>query len=733
MVEENIKMIKSLRKLVLEVEASANLNDALPLLVKRVKETLQGDACSIFISDEDRAEYVMMATLGLNPSMIGKARLKFGEGLVGLVGVREEPISVKDATQHSQYRSYPSVEQKTFKGFLGVPIISQGESLGVLVVQTVEARTFAEEDVAFLMTLATQIASSIAQGKARGALQMGKRRRRKKTETVVAGVPGSPGVAIGQAVVVFPPADLEAVPDRPAENIEDEISAFEAALSGAKEEIHELQRRASNSLSVAEQALFDAYLRILDSRTLMNEVEREIQNGLWAQAALKRVIKRHIVQFESLNDPYLQERATDIRDLGRRVLAQLQSTERHQPDYPKNSILVSEEVTPAALMEVPEGRLVGVMSGTGSSNSHVAILARALGLPTVMGVTGTPINELSGEELIVDGYNGEVYFSPSPSVKKEFQNLAVEELQLDAELANLRDLPAETTDGKSISLYINTGLAVEGGLSLSAGAEGVGLYRTEMPFMLRERFPSQEEQRIMYRQLLTTFSPRPVIMRTLDIGGDKSLPYFPVQEENPFLGWRGIRITLDQPEIFLQQIRAMLLASEGLNNLSIMLPMVTSVYEIEESLGMIQQVYQELINEDYEITMPKLGIMVEVPAAVYQSYDFARRVDFVSVGSNDLIQYLLAVDRNNPRVADLYNGLHPAVLRALVDVVKGARRAGKKISICGELASDPVAVVLLVGMGFDALSMNARALPRVKWVIRNFFSGSIRGITQRGH
>ena len=238
--------------------------------------------------------------------------------------------------------------------------------------------------------------------------------------------------------------------------------------------------------------------------------------------------------------------------------------------------------------------------------------------------------------------------------------------------------------------------------------------------MLRDRFPSEEEQRIMYRQLLNTFAPKPVIMRTLDIGGDKALPYFPVVEDNPFLGWRGIRVMLDHPELFLQQVRAMLTASVGLNNLSIMLPMISSISEVEAADRLIQQAYDELSNEGLDISLPLLGVMIEVPAAVYQAYELAKRVDFISVGSNDLIQYLLAVDRNNPRVANLYNGFHPAVIRALHAVVKAAHKAGKRVSICGEMASDPIAAILLLGMGYDALSMSARSLLRIKWTIRNF-------------
>lgn len=713
--------LKTLRRIVQEVGAAADLSEALSLVVERVKEILHADACSIFLSDEEHGEYVLMATDGLNPDRVGKARLKFGQGLVGLVGEREEPINVDLASEHPNYHNYPQIKEKDYNAFLGVPIIYRAELLGVLVAQQKEIRHFSEDEEAFLVTLSTQLAALIFTARSKGALFELKNRRRRKVVSVLDGVPGAPGIAIGKAVVVFPPADLDAVPDHAADNIDEEIKQFEEAIVGAREEMQQLQVRAKATFSVTEQTLFDAYSRILDSRSLMSEVEEEIRGGLWAQAALKRVIRKQVLQFESLDDPYLKERAADFRDLGRRILAQLQSSKQAAPEYPKRTILVSDEVTATSMLEVPEGSLVGIVSGSGSSNSHVAILARALGVPTVMGVSGTPLSELSEKEMVIDGYNGQIYVSPTPTLKKEFKALVQEEEELDKELQTLRDLPAETKDGQHFPLHLNTGLVTDGGLSLSVGAEGVGLYRTEMPFMLRDRFPSEEEQRVMYRQLLTTFSPRPVVMRTLDIGGDKALPYFPVIEENPFLGWRGVRITLDHPEIFLQQVRAMLQANEELGNLSIMLPMISSVGEVEASVRLILQAQQELEEEEgLKTKLPKIGLMIEVPAAVYQAQELAKRVDFLSVGSNDLIQYLLAVDRNNPRVAHLYDGLHPSVLQALQTVVKAAHKSGKKVSICGELASDPVAVLLLLGMGFDALSMNARGLPRVKHVIRNF-------------
>ncbi|SEQ93569.1 PEP-utilising enzyme, TIM barrel domain [Amphritea atlantica] len=292
------------------------------------------------------------------------------------------------------------------------------------------------------------------------------------------------------------------------------------------------------------------------------------------------------------------------------------------------------------------------------------------------------------------------------------------ENEVNAGLEGLKELPAETTDGYRMPLWVNTGLITDVARSLDRGAEGIGLYRTEIPFMIRDFFPSEQDQMETYRKQLEAFAPRPVTMRTLDIGGDKPLPYFPIEEDNPFLGWRGIRVTLDHPEIFLVQIRAMLRAAEGLNNLRIMLPMVTSVHEVDESTKLIAQAVEELREEGHVINQPLIGVMVEVPAAVYQVRRFARRVDFISVGSNDLTQYLLAVDRNNPRVASLYVPYHPAVLKALQFIVHEAHKENVSVSICGEMAADPGGAILLMAMGYDVLSMNATNLPKVKFALR---------------
>lgn len=717
-------MLKTLRRIVQEVNAAPDLRQALQIMVRRVRRTLLTDACSIYLIDGRRAEFILVATEGLNKKLVGKVRLNISKGLLGLVGRREEPINLSNARLHPAFYFYPGAGEDEYSAFLGVPIIHHRRLLGILTIQQREERRYDQAEEAFLVTISAQLAPVISGAESQGALTdltgFSQPELSELEDANISGIPSVSGIGIGTAVVVYPPADLSAVPDRHAEDIEQEILSFEHALLATRNEITHLSLRLKDSLPEEEASIFDVYLRMLDSQSLGAEVISKIREGFWAQSALRQVIKKHVRHFESLEDEYLRERAIDFKDLGRRVLVYLQADQIDAVEYAEKTILVGEEITAADLAKVPEGCLVGMVSAGGSSSSHVAILAKALGVPTVMGATGMSISQLAGKSIIVDGYYGQVYVSPTPQLLTEFAQIVAEEQRLNAKLIELRNKPAETTDGHRVSLLVNMGLAVDASLSLSVGAEGVGLYRTEVPFMVRDCFPTEDEQYVVYRQLLQAFAPRPVIMRTLDIGGDKSLPYFPVEEENPFLGWRGIRVTLDHPEVFLVQIRAMLRASKELNNLKIMLPMVSGVGELDEALLLIQQAYRELVEEKESISYPQIGVMIEVPSAVYQAKDFAKRVDFLSVGSNDLTQYLLAVDRNNTRVASLYDPLHPALLQALNQVILAGHSENKPIGICGEMASDPITVILLLAMGFDSLSMNSKSLPKVKWVIRNF-------------
>jgi phosphotransferase system enzyme I (PtsP) len=728
-------MLKILKRLVQDVTTASHLKEALAILVERVRKAVAADAVSVFLIDNKLAEYVLIATDGLNPQAETNVRVPLDSGLIGLVGRREEPINIQSAQSHPDFHKNILLGEEHLKALLGVPIIQHRKLYGVLIVQQIEERCFDDEEEAFLITLAAQLGGIIAHAEATGELSELTRLKssdpsiKETPQTALTGAGSVPGVAMGSAVVVYPPADIDAVPRGTIEDVENEVIIFFKALSIARDNMHRLGKRIKSSVSEDDHALFDVYLHILDEDSLGAEVAEVIRREtLNAQAALADVIKKHVLQFENMKDDYLKERASDFRDIGRRVLAELQSTQQEEINYPRRTILVGDEITAAALAEVPEGQLAGLVSSKGASNSHVAILARALGVPAVMGVRGLKLEHLSRRAVIVDGYCGQVFISPSKSLLAEYKQLIQEEDHLNQSLESLRDKPAETIDNYRVSLQVNTGLAMDAGLSMSVGAEGVGLYRSEIPFMSRDRFPSEDEQYIIYRQILKAFAPRSVTMRTLDIGGDKLLPYFPIEEDNPYLGWRGIRVTLDHPDVFLLQVRAMMRANEDLNNLRIMLPMITSLSEVDEASYLIDKAFEELIAEGCLIEKPPLGVMIEVPAAVYQARELAKRVDFLSVGSNDLTQYILAVDRNNARVANLYDSLHPAMLQALMKIIEGGHAAGVEVSICGEMASDPMAVILLLAMGFDTLSMNSSSLPRIKWVIRKLSITNARKI-----
>ncbi|MEH6590345.1 MAG: phosphoenolpyruvate--protein phosphotransferase [Halioglobus sp.] len=711
-------MLELLRNIVQQVNSAENLGEALDLIVSRVRDAMGTEVCSVYMRDPGNERFILRATEGLNADQIGVASLAPREGLIGLVADREEPLNLDDAESHPSFQLMPGLGEEQFHSFLGVPIIHQRDVLGVLVIQQRDRRRFDEGEEAFLVTMSAQLAGVIAHARITGAVQFDATTGA-VTAAKISGIAGAPGIAIGTVVIISPEADLYAVPIRKAESRRAEMRAFKQALGSVRKDIQSVANNLSDQLNAEDHALFDVYLGILDDSTIGAEVAGLIKEGNWAQGALSKVMIEHIRHFERMEHSYLKERAVDVKDLGTRVLAYLQAEDKQERVFPDQTILVGEELTASTLGEIPRDKLAGIISVRGSGNSHVAILARAMGVPTIMGAVDLPYTRLQDRQVILDGYYGAVHINPEPHIRLRYEQILAEDKALSQDLEPLRNLPCETLDKHRLPLLVNTGLMADVTRSLEQGAEGVGLFRTEIHFLMRERFPSEEEQREIYRNQLEVFAPRPVTMRTLDIGGDKALPYFPIAEDNPFLGWRGIRVTLDHPEIFLAQIRAMLKANEGLGNLRIMLPMVSNIAELDEALELIHRSHREILQEGHTGELPPIGVMVEVPAAVYQARAMARRVDFLSVGSNDLTQYLLAVDRNNARVADLYHAFHPAVLQALQSVVDAARAEKKVVGICGELAGDPLAAILLLAMGYDVLSMNATSLLKVKKVLRN--------------
>ncbi|MDX1341751.1 MAG: phosphoenolpyruvate--protein phosphotransferase [Reinekea sp.] len=716
-------LLNLLRRVVEAGTGDRDLKLSLQRLVNMVRNGMQVDACTVFLWDSSVERYVLMATDGLRDDAIGKVTLTKNEGMIGLVGKREEPLNLANSNLHPNYHHVPSVGEEEFHGLLAVPIIHNRKLLGVLSVQRFKAERFRDEEEAFLVTLSAQLAGIIAHAEATGTLSgMNLMGGQAGNDIRFAGVACASGVAIGQAYVVTPTISLDSVRYGKAKNIEEELHRFAAAITGLRKELADTRERLKGELRPEELALFDVYAGILDDQAVGGTVQEKIRAGESALSALADTMRGYVQHFEDMDDAYLRERASDMRDLGQRLLTHLME-EKSERKIPDGCILVGQDISATVFGSLDPEKIGGIVCAQGSANSHLAILARALNIPTVLGAQDIPWQELDGNELVVDGYRGHVYYHLTDERREYFEDLVRDEKVRVSGLDALADLPGETADGEHIDLMINTGLQTDIIRSQASGADGVGLFRTEIPFMMLGRFPSEEEQAKIYRNQLEAFHPRPVTMRTLDIGGDKSLEYFPIVEDNPFLGWRGLRVTLDHPEIFIVQVRAMLRASFGLNNLRIMLPMVTSVGEVEDSLALIHRAVYELNEEGVKVEVPEVGVMIEVPSAVYLVKEFMSMVEFVSVGSNDLTQYLLAVDRNNPRVADIYDSMHPAVLKALKIIVSAGLEKNVPVSVCGELAGDPLGAVTLLGLGYRNLSMSSANLLRVKSVLRQIDSG----------
>jgi len=719
-------MIHRLQRIVQEVNRAPDIDHALVLITGSLIQDLSADACTIFLADEDEPNVlVLQACEGLNPKIIGQVKRELGQGLVGTIAARAEAMNLIDAPGHKKFMLVPDSGEIEFPILLGVPIIAHREVLGVISVQRAE-NAFNEDEEAYLTTLAAQLATSIERAESQGRFST------EQTTHVIKGVAGAPGMAIGEAMVLNRGVNLESVPNKKTSDIEGELRSFREAVRKVCEELTVQAEKMRASLPEEECALFLAYAQMLSGGSLIDDTEKNIEAGNWAPSSWRDTVEQHAYVFTQMEDRYLAERANDIRDLGLRVLRKLMLEQSLYLDFPDQTILVGDEVTATDLADVPLDCLSGIVSAHGSSSSHVAILAHALGIPAVMGVPNLPVKQLDGVKLVVDDYNGSAFINPDKSVLDEYSQYLEEEEAIEQGLLELKNQSAVTTDQHQVTLLVNSGLMSDHTPSLRSGAEGVGLYRTEIPFQIRDRFPSEEEQYLIYKDVLDTFKGMPVVLRTLDVGGDKPLSYFPIDEANPFLGWRGVRITLDHPEIFVTQVRAMIRANVGVNNLEILLPMISGKAELVESLVLINRVRDEIEEELGEtVWLPNIGAMIEVPSAVYQIEDICSMVDFVSIGTNDLTQYLLAVDRNNENVAELYSSLHPAVLKAMCQIGEGAALSNTPVSVCGELAGDPLGVMALLGMGIDSLSMSVGSLLRAKKVIMSFSHAELIEMLQR--
>ena len=705
-------MLTRLREIVEKVAMAASLPEALELLVKETCQAMHTDVCSIYLADIPHRCFYLMATKGLKKPKGRAVSLSFDEGVVGEVGRLSELINLADIREHPNFTYLPQVKEDDLRAFLGVPIVYRRQLLGVLVVQQKERRLFNESEESFMVTLATQLGAILSQVQTKGLFGQYRQSRIKALSV-------STGVVMAYGWQEMSQPTLDHVFKASALDIKSELNRLTVALEDATSECRRFSKRFMANSQKESAAIFDLYSHLLNDPQLRQKMTGVIQQGYVAEWAVKVVIEKFSAQFSSLKDSYMRERASDLKALGQRLLFHLDDDLSTTNTWPDRFILVADELSANLLAELPEQQLAGVIVRDGATHSHSAILVRAMGIPAIMGADIQP-ELLHNRMLILDGYRGEIFIEPEPFIMQEYRQIIDEERVLSQLAEEQLEQQAVLKNGESISVLLNAGLSIKYEQRISVGIDGVGLYRTEIPFMLQSGFPSEDEQKNRYREILSFFPNKPVVLRALDIGADKQLPYMPINEENPCLGWRGIRILLDQPEIFLIQLRAMLKANLEFKNLKILLPMVTSIDEIEEAKALLLRACAEVSREmKCECILPPVGIMLEVPSLVFMLPQLAHRVDFISIGTNDLTQYLLAVDRNNTHVALLYDNLHPALLRSLNIIALECQRYQLPVSVCGEMAGTPMGALLLIGLGFRQLSMSGRSLPRVKYLLRH--------------
>jgi len=733
------------------ISHSQDLQETLKSIVAIVAERMETEVCSLYILEREKNRLTLRATMGLDQESVGKVSMGISEGLTGLVIERMDPVMVVDAQAHPRYKYFPETGEERYHSFLGVPLIEKKMPLGVLVVQTSRRREFSRDEIRLLKTISAQASGIIIQARLLDSLKdkerEGKEYRKRLTDALrrlrsyegrrregaargaghkwrgrLTGLSVAPGFGRGTAHVLKPRMDLRSVKKERAKNPRREIERFRAAVERGIDQIQNLKQRMTSLISKEEGALFDVHRLILGDPMLIEQIENRIRKeGYVAEYAVSSVFEQHLNSFTQIEDDYLRERAADVKDVAQRLLENLSGMKEEKLILPQDAILVAEDLSPADLSLIEGDHFRGIVLATGGVTSHASILAKSFEIPSVVAVEGLTENIRPGDSLILDGNSGVVYINPSHEVVREYDRLEREYLALNKALEEHRDPPAETKDGHRVSLYANIGLLSDVAFAHLHGAQGVGLYRTEIPFLAHRDFPSEEEQLTLYHRVVEGIGGKPVTIRTLDIGADKYPAYVRRAgvEPNPFLGWRSIRVSLEMTEIFKAQLRAILRAGAA-GRVRLLIPMVTSLEEIVKVKEILAEVKDELEREEAPFDRQmELGIMVEVPSVVQLVSRIVREVDFLSIGTNDLIQYILAVDRGNHKVASLYEPLHPAVLAALTHTIEAAKREGKRVGMCGEMAGDPLCTLMLLGMGLEEFSMGSLFIPVVKKIIRS--------------
>jgi phosphotransferase system enzyme I (PtsP) len=714
-------------------------------VVDLVAKRLDADVCSIYLlTGPDFRRLRLSATVGLFKEAVGRVELRFGEGLVGLAAERREPVVIEHARQHPEYRYFPETGEERFESLMAVPLIVRGVPIGVLAIQTRVSRRFDDRDVEAFQTCAQLIAPVVMNAQLLALVGESEEQRATASRGLaVAGIPvadrgdarpeigvelrGMPtarGIAIGPVYRLPDTLELGELEYAPSPDPFQEERDLLSALHEARRVVGEMREDLGDQFGPEFAAVFHTHIQILEDKGFVAKLREEVASTGNALEALRNVLGAYRRTFERIEDAYFRERVDDVEDVGRRVMEQLFGVRHHAVGLGEGSIVVMDTILPGHFARLEMDKVAAIVAEHGSPTSHGAIFARTLEIPAVTGVAGILAAARTGETAIVDGGDGRIYLSPPDNIVSEYRRARHRYEIIVEHLDALRDRPGETRDGRRIALTANVGLWSDLRLVEQHGAEGVGLFRTELLAFAHGGFPHEEEQAQLYDRVARVLAPRPVTIRTLDLGGDKGIPSVGVgHEENPQLGCRSIRLSLLHEGAFRTQIRAVLRAS-AVGNVRLLLPMISSVHELRRARSILDEVKEELAREriPFDERIP-LGVMVEVPSAALTSDVLARECDFLSIGTNDLTQYTLAADRGNEHVADLYDPLHPAVLALIDRSVRAAARAEIPVSLCGEMVSNPLAVPLLVGLGLEELSGTPSAVPIVKEIVHALDSG----------
>ncbi|WP_417771692.1 phosphoenolpyruvate--protein phosphotransferase [Stappia sp.] len=713
-------LLRRLREVMAE---PINAQERLDKIVVLIAANVVAEVCSVYILRADGV-LELYATEGLNRDAVHKTSLKVGEGLVGLIATDARPLNLPNAQAHPAFAYRPETGEEAYNSFLGVPILRAGRTLGVLVVQNQSHRTYFEDEVEALQTTAMVIAEMVAAGELEAIVQQGTKLDLSRPMHFQ-GVALSDGVGLGHVVLHEPRV---VVTNLIAEDAGVELERLERAINRLRISLDDLLNSGDMAPSGEHRDVLEAYRMFAHDRGWIHKIEEAINNGLTAEAAVEKVQSDTRARMMRQTDPYLRERLHDLDDLAHRLIRELMGR-KHGPVHdglPQDAVIVARNMGAAELLDYGRDRIRAVALEEGGPTSHVTIVARALGIAAVGLAENLVSLAESGDAVIVDGESGQIYLRPASDIENAYAEKVRFRARRQAQYRRLRNKPAVTRDGVEMSLQLNAGLLVDLPAMSESGASGVGLFRTELQFMVASSFPRMSEQTDYYRQVIEAAGGRPVTFRTLDIGGDKVLPYLrAIQEENPAMGWRAIRFGLDRPGVLRTQIRALLHASAG-RDLKIMFPMVAEVSEFRRARSVVEREIAHLRRHGHPLPERlQLGVMIEVPSLLFQLDELFGLVDFASIGSNDLFQFFNAVDRGNTRVAGRFDTMSPAFLRALKHIVDTAARHDTPVTLCGEIAGRPLEAMALAALGYRNLSMSASALGPVKAMVRGLDLGAV--------